>query len=187
MSRKTPRKGRRDQLRSLGKASPADTATPAQVQRAVDKYLGVQQQEVLSLMQEQYSGPLPHPSHLEQYEAILPGLADRIVKMTEGQVAHRQDMEAQLVKSSLKHASRGIWCAFIIAMSAVIGGIYLVLRGHSLEGASATIAALAALAGVFMYDKRQRRRNPVGAIGQHPEADRPPKLPTQEAGEPVQE
>lgn len=32
---------------------------------------------------EQYSGPIPHPRHLADYDAILPGAAERILKMAE--------------------------------------------------------------------------------------------------------
>lgn len=32
-----------------------------------------------------FTGPLPHPDTLEQYEKILPGIAERIVKMAEAE------------------------------------------------------------------------------------------------------
>ncbi len=40
-----------------------------------------------------HSGPLPDPQSLGMYEEVLPGLADRIVKMTESQVAHRHALD----------------------------------------------------------------------------------------------
>ncbi len=40
-----------------------------------------------------FSGPLPSPQTLEGYENSVPGSAERILKMAESQVYHRQDME----------------------------------------------------------------------------------------------
>lgn len=37
-----------------------------------------------------YSGPLPHPADLEEYERILPGAADRILSMAEKEQALRE-------------------------------------------------------------------------------------------------
>jgi uncharacterized membrane protein len=39
------------------------------------------------------SAPLPHPSELEGYEAILPGAAERIFALVENQSNHRQGLE----------------------------------------------------------------------------------------------
>ena len=45
-----------------------------------------------------YTGPLPLPEHLEKYESINPGTAERIIAMAERQAAHRQELEAVVVK-----------------------------------------------------------------------------------------
>jgi len=37
-----------------------------------------------------WRGPLPPPSAVSQYEAILPGTCERILTLTERQAAHRQ-------------------------------------------------------------------------------------------------
>lgn len=37
----------------------------------------------LTAYEESFEGPLPHPSILKGYEVVLPGSADRIIKMTE--------------------------------------------------------------------------------------------------------
>ena len=36
-----------------------------------------------------YSGPIPPPRLLQDYENIVPGLADRIMTLTEKQSSHR--------------------------------------------------------------------------------------------------
>jgi len=67
----------------------------------------------------QHSGPLPMPQQLRQYDDIVPGAAERIIRMAEGQGAHRQRLEVQ----DQRLQGRGLTFAFIIAMSGVVGGL----------------------------------------------------------------
>jgi uncharacterized membrane protein len=41
-------------------------------------------------VEEQFSGPIPHPNILESYNRILPGAAERILSMAEEEQKHRQ-------------------------------------------------------------------------------------------------
>lgn len=97
-----------------------------------------------------FSGPLPPPELLAEYDAVLPGGADRIVSMAENQSAHRLRME-----------SRGQAFGFLIALVAILGGIGLILDGKSAAGLVPLIGALGGLAGIFVYGEfraRQARR-----------------------------
>jgi uncharacterized membrane protein len=42
---------------------------------------------------EVFSGPLPPPTLLDQYNKIVPGSAKTIIEMAEGQSKHRQELE----------------------------------------------------------------------------------------------
>ncbi len=44
---------------------------------------------VAQLDAQQFSGPLPHPQILAQYNQAVPNAADRIIKMAESQSNHR--------------------------------------------------------------------------------------------------
>ena len=68
---------------------------PEELERAVASAL--QKVEVSAIISEKFAGPLPHPEHLQQYEAIQAGLADRIVTMTERQLEHSHKMESRIV------------------------------------------------------------------------------------------
>lgn len=46
---------------------------------------------------ESFSGPLPPPKHLAEYERILPGAAERIFRMAEDQATHRRSLEQAVV------------------------------------------------------------------------------------------
>ena len=56
-------------------------------------------QELLVASHELFSGPLPHPEHLREYENILPGSADRVIRMAEDQAKHRQSLEQTVVQT----------------------------------------------------------------------------------------
>ena len=51
----------------------------------------------------------------------------------------------------------GLFLGFIVAMTAVGGGIELIQRGKDGYGLAAIIGALASLAGVFIYTKNRRK------------------------------
>jgi uncharacterized membrane protein len=52
------------------------------------------QQQYLELQFAQVTvGPLPSPVLLEQYDQVLPGLAETIVRMAEREQAHRHEMD----------------------------------------------------------------------------------------------
>ncbi len=105
----------------------------------------------------QYSGPLPHPDILIKYNEALPGAADRIIAMAEKQSDHRQTLEAAVVASNCHAQKSGPIYGFIICMSAIIGGTYLVAIGKQATGLAAIITALASLAVVFIYGKTKQQ------------------------------
>lgn len=108
-----------------------------------------------------FSGPLPHPALLAKYNEVIPNGAERIMAMAERQSAHREYLEAQVVAGNVKSQSRGSLYAFIICMVTVIGGFVLIGLGKSVIGISAIIGSLATLAGVFIFSKREQRKERV--------------------------
>lgn len=87
-----------------------------------------------------FSGPLPPPGVLAEYNNALPDGADRIVRLTEGQAAHRRRMEA-----------RGQLFLFAFALVALVGGIALIADGESAVGLVPVIGAIGGLGGLFVY------------------------------------
>jgi uncharacterized membrane protein len=72
----------------------------------------------------QFSGPLPPPDMLKQYDQITPGLADRIVGMAEKAQTHEQDMDRLHLQSEIKAQGRDdqykllgqIWAIVVVCM-----------------------------------------------------------------------
>ena len=106
-----------------------------------------------------YSGPIPSPEQLAEFETILPGLADRLVSMAENQSAHRIETEKFVVRSQQRQSGVGQVLAFIIAVLAICGGIYLTVIGHPEVGIVLSGGTVVSLVGIFVLGKRQQRDN----------------------------
>jgi uncharacterized membrane protein len=107
-------------------------------------------------LQYTYSGPLPHPEILEQYDRIVPGGAERIFAQFEMQAAHRQRIESTVIRSNNFVQIFGSISGFLLGVLAIGGGLYLVDRGKSLEGFAAFFSGLGSLVGVFIYGKKMQ-------------------------------
>jgi uncharacterized membrane protein len=78
--------------------------------------------------------------------------------MAEKQSAHREEMEKTVVNASVKSQTRGAWFGFIVSMTAILGGIYLITLGKDGQGLAAIISSLAALTAVFVIGKRKESK-----------------------------
>ena len=107
---------------------------------------------------EAYSGPLPSPEMLARYNAAFQQCPERIVAMAEKQALHRQEIEKIFAQTAVKNEARGQIFGFIIALSAIAGGTFLIAIGKDVIGLIAIISALASLVWVFIYGKRRQGR-----------------------------
>lgn len=77
-----------------------------------------------------YSGPLPAPESLDQYNKIIPDGAERIMKMAENQSNHRIKIEEVVIGSQVKQSGRGQIFGLIIAFGALGSSVVLAMYGH---------------------------------------------------------
>jgi uncharacterized membrane protein len=105
-----------------------------------------------------FAGPLPPPEAFQKYEAVLPGSAERILKMAEEQGTHRRSLESKALNEDTRGARRGQIFAFILTVLTIVAGTYLVATGKPITGTIMGGVGLAATAGVFVYGSRQRRQ-----------------------------
>jgi len=106
-----------------------------------------------------FSGPLPPPEVLHGYESVLPGLADRVVKMAENQSAHRQRLESRVIWFDGVRSSLGLVFGLIIALAGIVAGTYLILGGNSTAGLASLIIPLGVIIGAFVYQKREETKD----------------------------
>lgn len=105
------------------------------------------------IVQEQFSGPLPSPRVLAEYEALYSGLADRIVQMAEKEMAHRHEQETIALgaginfdKERITEARIGQFLAFGVVICVL--GVCGYLATHEAQATASilgggTIASLA--------------------------------------------
>jgi len=108
-----------------------------------------------------YAGPLPPPEQLRAYEEVLPGSADRILKMAENQADHRQTIEKVAVSGGNRRSWWGLWTGFAISVIALGLSATLVLKGHDWAGLSLGTIDIVALASVFVTGRRAQGRERV--------------------------
>jgi uncharacterized membrane protein len=84
-----------------------------------------------------HSGPLPAPSVLAEYDRVVPGLAERIVAMSESQFAHRVEKEKASLEADISIAQRttgyvlvGQIFSFIVSMTAILAGAWVAAHGQ---------------------------------------------------------
>lgn len=102
----------------------------------------------------QFSGPIPPPNIINEYEKILPGSADRILAMAEKQSKHRQTMEKMMIQAESRDSLLGILFGFLLGIGCVVAAIVMsivypssagVISGAVLGGAGVTSIAITAI------------------------------------------
>ena len=123
----------------------------------------VPQEQVLKIanIATQYQGPIPPPQMLAQYTEVIKDGAERIFLIFEKQTTHRIDLEKKIVKHDIIQSYFGILIAFIITMTIIIGGIFLIFNDKQISGFGTLFTGLAALVGSFIYGRNALNKQAV--------------------------
>jgi len=116
------------------------------------------------MISEMHQGPLPPARTLAGYEKVLPGAAERVVRMAEIEQEHRHAMQKQQQEKSLELQKTAVNAqisidktgqlyAFIIAMAILVISAILAFLGH--EGIASVLVGvdMVGLAAVFITGK----------------------------------
>ncbi|MCW2457467.1 UNVERIFIED_ORG: putative membrane protein [Rahnella aquatilis] len=113
-------------------------------------------QEII-ISHEAFQGPLPHPRILRDYEAVLPGAADRIFKLTEDEFKHRHDMEDKALNGAIFRDKRGQNYGLSATIFTVLCALILGLTGHDFL-AGAVIGTVVAIATIFVLRNKPKNK-----------------------------
>jgi uncharacterized membrane protein len=104
----------------------------------------------------EHRGPLPAPEDFKEYEDILPGSADRILKMAE-EVTYTKTKDI-IHKTSIesRNSLTGLIFAFILALLFLGMSFFMILKGYPVAGIIAFISELGALVYTFVYGSKAR-------------------------------
>jgi len=111
-----------------------------------------------------YSGPLPPPEWLRQYEEVLPGIADRMMTVVESTVSeqhlaaeHQRGMDRQVVNAGITIARRGQILASLMGLGFLVAAVVLTLAGQSILGGTLGLAIMAAIVTTFRMALQRER------------------------------
>lgn len=104
-----------------------------------------------------FSGPLPPPEILREYDELVPGSAKTFIDTFSDQAHHRMDLEKTHLRSDRRRSWGGLIAGFVVAMTALCGGIWLVYMGHDTAGATIGTVGLGGLVGTFVYGTKSQR------------------------------
>jgi len=104
---------------------------------------------------------MPPPEMLSGYEEICPGIAERLLRTYEDEVAHRQKLERALVETEIQvqksiptEIMRGQIFAFIVCISFLVAGTFLISNGHEISGAIFGGGGLVGIVTAFLASKK---------------------------------
>lgn len=108
---------------------------------------------------EEFHGPIPPPDLFAKYEQILPGSADRILRMAENQQEHRMQLENKIMTEQLSMSKRGQMCALVVFILGL--GISVLFAYFGMKWFAGTFATvtLVTIIGLFINGKKSINRN----------------------------
>jgi uncharacterized membrane protein len=112
-------------------------------------------------IQARYSGPLPPPKYLEEYNRISPGSAEKIIIMAEKQSEHRRRMEEKFLDGQLSDAKgdrferkRGQIFGFIISVVCIFVSGFLAIKGYTTYAVTIGGGTLISLVSLFILGRK---------------------------------
>jgi len=100
-----------------------------------------------------HSGWLPTPDYLDRYNKILPGLAERIVRVPELEQEHRHRLMDKSIERDFTIKRRGQDYA-LIAMALLLGfSALLAILGDTKAAAMVAVGTLVGIVGIFVSGK----------------------------------
>lgn len=119
-----------------------------------------------------FSGPIPPPEILVNYNNAIPDGAERILAMAEKQNEHRMEIEKTVISADILRANFGVVAGLIVAVLFGILSYLLIDGGREVAGLILGTGDLATLVGVFVYgtiSRRNERKERIEMIeGQRP-------------------
>lgn len=107
---------------------------------------------------ELFSGPLPPPATFDQYEKILPGAADRILKMAETEqnnyyALEREKLERESAASRTDSRIRllGLLFGFIFALGIIAAALMAIRKGMGVPACFFASAAIVGVVRAFLF------------------------------------
>lgn len=126
MSRRArQRKGRNVQPGTPPAAKDPSQQLPAELVEVSPEFLDRLPEEtrIAYIQSASFRGPIPPPVLFGQYEEILEGSADRIMKLAEREQLHRQQWESTVLGYQASDMRRGQWLGFLLGALGILATV----------------------------------------------------------------
>ncbi|ELI1597030.1 DUF2335 domain-containing protein [Vibrio alginolyticus] len=110
--------------------------------------------------QQHFSGPMPPPEYLAEYEKIVPGIAKELFDGVKEDSAHIRKMQRDALKAQKRDNLLGQIFGFLIGIFAIGCGTYAAVNGSPLAGGFIGGGGVAALVAVFVIGKKPNAQPP---------------------------
>ena len=131
--------------------------------------------ELIEVRQEvehrEHTGPLPAPEVLGEYDAVLPGLAERIVALTEREQQYRIEVNKKVLDANIRSRTLGQWLGAILSAIALGVAGFFGYMGSPVQGTILGCTVLGILGGLLYMKQRDMRRSATGQGGDLPSGD----------------
>ena len=98
----------------------------------------------------QFSGPIPPPSILSDYNEVVSGAAERILLMAEANSAHQINIETIALTEAVGATKRGQICGLIIGLSTFVTVMFAVWHGCQVTASIVGGTTVVGLVAVFV-------------------------------------
>ncbi|WP_047680435.1 MULTISPECIES: DUF2335 domain-containing protein [Xenorhabdus] len=108
--------------------------------------------KVVSIIQHKtslFQGPLPPPDMLREYDSILPGMAERILELTEKEQQFRHETQKTALNAVIRKDTRGQWMACVLSIIILGIAVYFGIKGELSFAAKLITGNLIAIAAIF--------------------------------------
>jgi uncharacterized membrane protein len=120
-----------------------------------------EESDIVIHQSQSFSGPLPPPEILRRFDEVVPGAAERLLRMAEEQSTHRKDLERKVIESDIERSRWGQILGFVIAIVGLGASALIAIYGNAIAGSIIGVGTLASLVGVFMYGATVRSRERI--------------------------
>ncbi|WP_302175509.1 DUF2335 domain-containing protein [Limosilactobacillus ingluviei] len=143
------------------------------VDTVVDHVKQLPRDEQHQVMQklEMFSGPIPAPHILKQYDEMDPGAAKQIIDNGVEESHHRRQMEEKMLEIGRRRSIRRDWMGYSIGIISIIVGGILIYQDHYVVGTIFSGVTILGLVGQFLGEDS----NKTTSDNQHSSDEKPKK------------
>ncbi len=124
---------------------------PAQAAQAVEIVRSV-------MVSRQFSGPLPSPQSLAQFEKAQPGAADRIISMAEKSQDHQHNWNDHAFSSEIHKGNVGMYGGLFVSILLVSGSVVCAFLGQTVVAVALVGTSAIGLVGRLIDGPRENAK-----------------------------